>query len=164
MYRFSRRILALVFTAALASLASPAMADAGNKTIKLHQDTPKLTVIDVGAKGKSHGDMVAFEAKVHGENGLNGIMNGLLITVDLVEGDETLEDRLSQIDIDFGGGDSLVISGKAVYPGGESEMTKGAPQLRAVVGGTGKYIGARGQITTTRNSDGSYDHVIELLP
>jgi hypothetical protein len=33
----------------------------------------------------------------------------------------------------------------------------------AVVGGTGKYIGARGQMVTTRRDDGTYRHVLTLL-
>jgi alpha-D-ribose 1-methylphosphonate 5-triphosphate synthase subunit PhnG len=42
-------------------------------------------------------------------------------------------------------------------------MEPGVGQVRAVIGGTGDYIGATGQITTTRNDDGSYDHVVELI-
>lgn len=37
------------------------------------------------------------------------------------------------------------------------------PQIRAVIGGTGDYMGARGQLTTTRNEDGTYEHLIELM-
>jgi hypothetical protein len=42
-------------------------------------------------------------------------------------------------------------------------MAAGAAQLRAVVGGTGDFIGARGQVATTRNDDGSYRHEFTLL-
>ena len=42
------------------------------------------------------------------------------------------------------------------------EITEEAPQVRAVVGGTGDYFAARGQVTTVRHKDGSYDHTIEL--
>jgi hypothetical protein len=42
-------------------------------------------------------------------------------------------------------------------------MDTGNGQIRAVIGGTGKYIGARGQVTTTRNDDQTYEHRFELL-
>jgi hypothetical protein len=32
-----------------------------------------------------------------------------------------------------------------------------------VVGGTGDFMGARGQVATTRNDDGSYRHEFTLL-
>ena len=42
-------------------------------------------------------------------------------------------------------------------------MAANTEQVRAVIGGTGTYIGARGQVTTVRNDDGSYEHSFELL-
>ena len=42
-------------------------------------------------------------------------------------------------------------------------MTSSEPQTRAIVGGTGIYLGARGQITSTRNADGTYTQLIELV-
>src|SRR6266542_3738544 len=35
--------------------------------------------------------------------------------------------------------------------------------LHSTPGGTGKYMGARGQLTSTRNADGSYTQVFTLL-
>jgi hypothetical protein len=32
-----------------------------------------------------------------------------------------------------------------------------------VTGGTGTYLGATGQVTTSRNDDGSYTHTFELV-
>ena len=43
------------------------------------------------------------------------------------------------------------------------EIANDVPQVRAVIGGTGKYIGASGQVTTIRNQNGSYVHTVELL-
>gem|GEM_PF-7019081 len=42
-------------------------------------------------------------------------------------------------------------------------MTKYTPQVRAETGGTGLYIGAQGQITTTRVTSGECKDVNELL-
>jgi hypothetical protein len=50
-----------------------------------------------------------------------------------------------------------------VCPGSEHEISADAPQRRAVIVGTGIYIDARGQITTTRNTDGSHGHMSDLI-
>jgi alpha-D-ribose 1-methylphosphonate 5-triphosphate synthase subunit PhnG len=41
-------------------------------------------------------------------------------------------------------------------------MDIGIAQKRAVVGGTGKYRGIKGEVTTTRNEDGTYKHVLDV--
>ena len=130
------------------------------KTIKLHQDPPTLAQVDLGAAGPSHGDMMAFGAKLQGENGRQATLHGLLITV---EPAESQEQRLGQLFIDFGDGNSIVIAGKRQFPRGQKEISAGKEQLYAIIGGTGDFIGARGQLATMRNADGSYDHVITLL-
>jgi len=43
------------------------------------------------------------------------------------------------------------------------EFEPGKSAVRAALGGTGKYMGARGQVTSTRNPDGSYTQVFTLL-
>jgi hypothetical protein len=156
-------VSAIAAHAALTISSMPSLAGDDVRTFTLRQEKPVLTDINLGSNGKSHGDMLAFEAAVSGNNGLKGTMSGLLITVDIAEGEEDFEDRIGQIVFDMGNGDSLVVSGRSIYKGTNQEIDAGAPQLRAVIGGTGAYMGARGQITTTRNADGTYDHRIELL-
>ena len=119
---------------------------------------------DLTTAGASHGDMLAFQARFATEDGGAGMLNGLLITVDIADGElDLLEDRIGQFAFDFGTGDSILVAGQSVYPETEHEMSVDAPQVRAVIGGTGTYMGARGQITTTRNTDGSYEHMFELM-
>jgi hypothetical protein len=43
------------------------------------------------------------------------------------------------------------------------EFDAGQPVVRAMLCGTGKYMGARGQLASTRNADGSYTQVFTLL-
>lgn len=158
------RILPTLLTLAmLAGSVVSAQAAAVTQTIKLRQEPPLLTSVDLGEKGVSHGDMLAFQADLKGDGGVKATLFGMLITIDIPDGDDTLEDRSGQVFFDFGEGNSIAVAGRSVYLGGDKEMEKGKPQLRAVIGGTGKYIGASGQVTTTRNPDGSYEHVIELV-
>ncbi len=53
-----------------------------------------------------------------------------------------------------------MVSGEAIYADEDVEHGAGAS---AVAGGTGDFMGARGQVATTRNDDGSYRHEFTLL-
>jgi hypothetical protein len=59
--------------------------------------------------------------------------------------------------------DQIVALGALDYPPTAGEFDAGQPVVRAILGGTGKYMGARGQLTSTRNADGSYTQVFTLL-
>lgn len=131
----------------------------------IHQDEPSLVHVDLGKKGQSHGDLLAFDAPIQTTKGDKGKLSGFVLTVAIPEKDhEVFQDRIVSMVFDLGDANTLVISGKSVYPHrGELEMVKNNPQIRAIIGGTGKYIGARGQISTTRDEDGGYTHLFELV-
>jgi hypothetical protein len=151
--------LAIIGTAILLSGAS---ADAA-ETFTIKQDKPKLTDVDVGGKGASHGDILAFEATFTVDNGTKGEIRGMVTTVDVPSGaNDAHYDRVENIVLDFGGQDTLVAIGKSIYPGGAGEIVPDTPVVRAIAGGTGRYIGARGQISTSRREDGRYEHVVIL--
>ena len=151
-------------TAALLAAAG-LQAHAGETGVfMVRQEPPVMAHAKLAEAGASHGDMLAFQANITTEDGTPGTLNGLLITVDIADGTlDPLEERIGQLVFDFGNGDSVLAAGQSVYPGTEHEMSADAPQRRAVIGGTGIYMGARGQITTTRNTDGSYEHMFELI-
>jgi hypothetical protein len=54
-----------------------------------------------------------------------------------------------------------------VCPGTDHEILADAPRRRAVIVGTGIYSdargGARGQLTTTRNTEGSHGPMFDLI-
>jgi hypothetical protein len=148
---------------AAALLALPVHAGETN-VFMVRQEAPVMAHADLATEGASHGDMLAFQAKFVMDSGTAGVLNGLLITVDIADGElDLLEERIGQLAFDFGNGDSILVAGQSGYPGTEHEMSADAPQRRAVIGGTGIYMGARGQITTTRNTGGSYEHMFELM-
>lgn len=123
----------------------------------------KLKHINLGESGGSLGDLFAFESSFADKDGKKGVLSGVVITVGLPGGVGEFYDRLEQIVYDFGGVDSLVVTGKSSYGKDDSEMVKNKSQVRAVTGGTGRYIGARGQVITTRLDAERYEHVIELV-
>ena len=133
--------------------------------LTIHQEKPSLVHVDLGKKGQTHGDMLAFDARFQTKKGLKGKLSGIIFTVDIPEKEhEIFQDRIVSMVFDFGEANTIVVSGKSVYlHRGELEMVPNNPQIRAIIGGTGTYIGARGQISTTREKDGTYTHRIELL-
>jgi len=56
----------------------------------------------------------------------------------------------------------IVAMGNSVYPNGAEEIEPNASITIAVTGGTGEYIGARGEVISTRNEDGTYTHKFTL--
>ena len=155
--------IAAVAAAALATALIPINLQA-NEIIEIIQDAPELVQIDLGNDGHSHGDISAFEAAFRTKEGNKGVIEGFITTVDAasLEGGE-VHHRLVDIVIDFGATDTLVVGGRSRYRSQAFELTADDPQTRAVVGGTGRFMGARGQITTIRMATGKYSHLIELV-
>ena len=153
------------FALGSASALPAVQAEQHTRTLVLTQQPPTLHPIDLHIEGASVADMVLYEATIAGEQGESGMLTGFLITADVPDAEtgDVHQDRLGQLSFDLGDGNSMVVAGEAVYPGAEAEMAAGAAQLRAVVGGTGDLMGARGQVGTTRNDDGSYRHEFTLL-
>jgi len=153
------------FALGSASALPAVQAGQPTRTFVLTQQPPVLHAIDLHTEGASVADMVLYEAAIAGERGETGMLTGFLVTADVPDAGtgDPHQDRLGQLSFDLGDGDSLVVAGEAVYRGEDAEMAAGAAQLRAVVGGTGDLMGARGQVGTTRNDDGSYRHEFTLL-
>ena len=151
--------------ARLARLAAdPSPGAAGRQTFTIHQDAPVLAHVGMDGEGLAHGDMLAFEARIDIGGGDAGLLRGILITVDLPDTDGKLhQDRIGQLYFDLGGGNTLVVAGGSVYPRRGIEMAHGNEQVRAVIGGTGAFIGARGEVATVRHEGGGYDHHFLLL-
>jgi hypothetical protein len=142
-----------------------AQAEGQTRTFVLTQQPPALHPIDQHTPGLSVADAVLYESTVSGEHGESGVLTGFLITADVPDAErgDLDADRLGQLSFDLGNGNTLAVIGESVYRHDAVQMTPSAPQLRAVVGGTGTFLGARGQVSTTRNEDGTYRHEFTLL-
>lgn len=134
------------------------------QTFTITQSKPEIQHIDIGTPGMSIGDILAFEAPFTTQDGKAGRIYGMITLVSLpTSSSDPFLDKISTIILDFGSSDSIVANGKSVYDKYQGEIKDNVPQVRAVTGGTGRFIGARGQISTTRNASGTYEHVIQLL-
>jgi len=126
-----------------------------------------LTHVNLGDSAHGHGDGMAFEATLKDTAGTAvGEVLGWVVTVDIVDGDSTnpvyITDRVGTMVFKFDEYNKIVASGGSSYRKGEQQIDIGIAQKRAVVGGTGKYKGIKGELTTTRNEDGTYKHVLDV--
>lgn len=134
------------------------------QTFTITQGKPEIKRVDIGPTGMSVGDLFGFEAPFTTKDGKIGRIYGIVTIVSIPTGtSDPFIDRLSSSVLDFGNSDTVVVSGKTVYGTYQGEIKDNEPQLRAIIGGTGRFIGARGQISTTRTPSGSYEHEVQLL-
>jgi len=137
------------------------------QTLTYTQDKPLLTHVNLGDSAHGHGDGMAFEAVLKDTTGTAvGELLGWIVTVDIVDGDSAnlikVSDRIGTMVFDLGDENEIIAQGGTSYHHGEQQMKLGIAQKRAIVGGTGKYKGVEGEITTIRNDDGTYTHVLDV--
>ena len=154
----------VIACAALALLVSATGCGSGERVLTLTQQPDPVKLVTVNANQAGHaGDLYVFEGPVLKDGKVFGAMVGTLtrLGAGLPAWHDEREDRLISAVFDLEDG-QISIEGVSYYaPDAGPQMSQ--PEVRAVVGGTGAYIGARGEVTTTRNADGSYTHVIRLL-
>jgi hypothetical protein len=156
-----------IFTAAFFLLSCQNQSNSAWQTLTYTQDKPLLTHVDLGDTSHGHGDGMAYEAILKDTAGTAvGEVLGWLITVDIMDGDSAnpihITERIGTMVIKFDEENKIIASGGTINSRGEQVMKLGIAQKRAVVGGTGKYKGIKGEVTTTRNEDGTYKHVLDV--
>jgi hypothetical protein len=167
-------IVQRIMTAAAALSVSALIAACGarstnssNETFTVYEDAPKMSLLDLGQPGNSPGDVYHFSAPLRSSAGgqIIGEVFGSKTLIKLAtDADPDVEKRGTLLFFTFGGGqDQIVVFGITNYSPTAGEFAAGQPVVRPVLGGTGKYLGARGQVTSTRNADGSYTQVFTLL-
>jgi hypothetical protein len=110
---------------------------------------------------------MAYEATLKDTIGTSvGEVLGWLITVDIMDGDSAnpvyISESIGTMVFNLGEENEIVAQGGIIYHKGEKLMKLGLAQKRAIVGGTGKYKGIMGEVTTTRNDSGTYTHVLDF--
>lgn len=161
--RVRHAVTALMSTIALAlAVATPVAAAPDTTTLVLRQDAPVIVPLSETAAGAT-GYAFAYEAVLRGPAGKRvGLLSGVVQTIDVTLG--KVEEEIRHREVVFGlRGGQLVAQGVSAYPASQTEVAANRPVVIAIVGGTGDYIGARGEVTTSRRADGTYRHVITLL-
>ena len=165
-----RRMIGIL-AALLASTLMPACGlrstNSSTKTLTLYQDAPKMKLLDLGEPGNSPGDVYHFFAPLHSKPGgpVIGEVFGSKTLVKLAtDANPNLEQRATLLSFTFNDRqDQIIALGVTDYSPTAGEFDAEKPRARAILGGTGKYMGARGELTSTRNPDGTYTQVFTLL-
>jgi hypothetical protein len=137
------------------------------ETFTVYEDAPKMSLLDLGAPGNTLGDVYHFSAPLHSKRGgpVTGEVIGSKTLVKVpTEANPNLERRATLMFFTFDDRkDQIIAFGVADYSPNVPEFEAGQPVVRGILGGTGKYMGARGQLTSTRNADGSYTQAFTFL-
>lgn len=144
------------------------------REMTLYNAPPTIEVFDYGFPGGSAGDVIVWHAPLASSRPTGpdpvveiGICTGTMIVVR--SGGEPLpgeagdrEHRMTHVELDWhGSDDSVVIMGSHPYQQNAPHSDRAI--LRAVIGGTGRFIGARGEVTSTPIGGGWYEHRIRLV-
>lgn len=155
--------LPLAAVASSPSLAAPSTAQMAERKVQrivLDQGVPGLKVVE-SADGASN--IVLFVADLTTNSGTSaGKLTGSITTIAGSGNGVAGSARQRELVFDLPKG-QLVAIGNSLYPEGATEMDQNKPVTIAIVGGTGRYMGARGEVRTNRNADGTYRHVLTLL-
>src|SRR6478672_10303813 len=137
------------------------------ETFTIYQDAPKMSLLDLGAPGNSLGDVYHFSAPLHSERGgpVTGEVIGSKTLVKVAtDANPNMERRATLLFFTFADNkDQIIAFGAADYSPSAPEFDAAQSVVRPVLSGTAKYMGARGQVTSTRNADGWYTQVFTLL-
>lgn len=157
----------VTLTAAFFLLSCQNQSSSAWQTLTFIQEKPLLTHVNLGDTAHGHGDGMAFEAVLKDTAGTAvGELLGWMITADIVDGDSAspvhITERIGTMVFNFDDENKITASGGISYKKGEVLMDLEVSQKRAVVGGTGKYKGIKGEVTTTRSEDGTYRHVLDV--
>jgi hypothetical protein len=160
-------IAALLLTSSLIAGCGQRSTNPSTETFTVYEDAPKLSLLDLGAPGNSLGDVYHFSAQLHGKPGgpVTGEVIGSKTLVKIAtDANPSLERRATLMFFTFADRkDQIIAFGVADYSPSAAEFDAGQPVVRAILGGTGKYIGARGELSSTRNADGSYAQAFTLV-
>jgi hypothetical protein len=154
--------LKLMLVASTLVMASAAHAQ---RTITVtHPEVSKPTLIDLGTPGESVGDQRLWHFKAVTSDGIAVRTDWIMTTTGINTADKGVESRITTGVFTFGDGtdNQILLQGVAFYPGEGATLKLSSRTLRAVVGGTGKYAGARGWVESLHRPDGTWAHIFHL--
>ncbi|HEY8583632.1 MAG TPA: hypothetical protein VIL49_11820 [Capillimicrobium sp.] len=150
------RLLAVLAVAALAGPATAAAAKSKVQTLRLTTGNITVTPVDLLEPGQTSGDLYAYSGDVFRKGVKVGRFYGNHTSLG-VEGDREIVQGLITFRLQDG---ELAAAGLAAYPlQDQSGTIIDEPFSRPIIGGTGRYDGARGTLTTVRNSNGTYSQL-----
>ena len=123
----------------------------------------EVEVVDSNDDGEVRGDIRAFTLELfeEGSDEPVGRLDGMVVVTDIDERDgQRVEIRSGQVQFSLQEG-NIIASGNYVAEPGEAVPTERGFE-RAIVGGTGAYVGARGQVTQTAVGKDEYQAELDF--
>jgi hypothetical protein len=163
--RFRYATLTVVLVAVAAALTGAITSSASSTRVQtLHIASSKplpLTTLDFPPKGKSPGDVYVFSGILYapGSRRVIGQVRGTQTSIKLEHGFETVQ---GMITYEFGSGNQIVVGGLGAYPLRGTGLVRGKKFVRPVLGGSGRYAGAHGEVISKQLPNHGYDQVFKL--
>jgi hypothetical protein len=154
---------ALVVLACGAAIAAVSAADAAKAatTLDLVSGVPAGSGVDLGAPGHTPGDLWTFSAAVTDASGAAaGRLLGTQTTITAGPATQAVQGALT-FDLTDG---QLVVGGTSNLASDASGLLATRAFERPVLGGSGRFAGVRGVLTSTRRADGTYAQRFVLTP
>ena len=157
-------ILATAISALVVTTGIVTPANAATNKIVIIQEPPVIKqneeVVELGQTGST----LYFGARLSSANNKKiGVLTGQTTVISLTSevGEATV--RYRELVFALAGG-QIVALGTSIYASKDTtNFNNGnAPVRIAIVGGTGKYRSAQGEVITTKRADGGYRHVVIL--
>ncbi len=151
--------LAAALAAALL-LPAGAVAAAGPETLVVSQDPFDVAVHDLAGDGIGHGDLYTWIAPATAEDGRAGTIVGEHQLVHMPTDGAYAEVRIGTSVLDLGDGDTVAFAGLVPVTTPLGQIEPGTELVHAIIGGTGSFAGAKGEIRSVRGADGSWTHTL----
>jgi len=161
MVRLGRATLAFVSIGAVIVVSAGCGSDDETLSVVATAKGQHLSTVDLGPKGKSGGDVYVFDGPLldSEEEESIGSVYGTQTSIAMDDDSETVQ---AMITYDFRNGDRITVGGVGEYPRGDRGLVENQEFERPILGGTGRYAGASGTVTSVRRSDDSYEHTFEI--
>ena len=118
-----------------------------------------VTTIDLGGPGKTPGDLYAIRSTIHDPGGAEiGHLVATQTSIQLEHGFETVQVS-GTFELPAG---TIAIGGLSLYTLEGTGNVPGRTFVRPVLGGTGRYAGVGGTVTTVQAPDGRYEQRFSL--
>ncbi len=159
----SRRSGRWIATGLLAGLALAGCSSNDTDTLTVvHPPVPAPTLLAVEEGASSVGDVRLWNFDGTTVDGDAVTMDWIMTTTAVGVPSDGLETRLTTGVFNFADGDQLLLEGVAYYPSTGSTLEVSASTVRAIIGGTGAYAGARGSVESIHLDDDTWEHIFTL--
>jgi hypothetical protein len=160
--KFIRVLLASVVTIGVVAAAGITPATAAEKPITVRVYHQAVNPISVSGSGIGTVRTFFIPMAINGKAADSQYLAGTLTTLDTaMPGGQEL--RASNLTYVFGAEkDQMVVGGISLYPQAGATLADGQTTIRPVIGGSGKYSGARGQVVSTNMGANGWTHVFKV--